>query len=337
MPDLCYHPAGSIVRCMRCDINLYCRDCAFRITPFSEDYCNACFEEQSTSPIDYCGNCNEYEIDCYKCSNCAGCCSCYIHLYEYKPERFKFYGKNGKTNDIFMGIELEVENTGNTSRKDAAKHILDIANPFIYCKDDGSLEDGIEIVSHPATLQYHLTSGYWDLILKFLKEKLYKSHDTETCGLHVHVGKKELTALQTSKIKFFTENNIEFVEALSRRTRNSYCRAIGKKKQGIKVGQYLNTTDRYEAVNLTNESTIEFRTFRGTLNKNTLFATLEYIYLLVKFVDTISVIQSLEENVYLKYIEFISGKTQYLENYLVRVLGISKKQIDKTEGENVCV
>jgi hypothetical protein len=38
---------------------------------------------------------------------------------------------------------------------------------------------------------------------------------------------------------------------------------------------------RYMAVNLENSHTVEFRLFRGTLNANTLFATLELVDLLV--------------------------------------------------------
>ncbi len=34
-------------------------------------------------------------------------------------------------------------------------------NEHIYCKHDGSLDEGFEIVSHPATLEYHTKTILW--------------------------------------------------------------------------------------------------------------------------------------------------------------------------------
>ena len=71
-----------------------------------------------------------------------------IHQYNYKPEPI-FYGSGS----LFMGIELEIDGGG--ENHDNAQNILDIANcdgTRIYCKHDGSLHHGFEIVSNPMTL-----------------------------------------------------------------------------------------------------------------------------------------------------------------------------------------
>ena len=54
--------------------------------------------------------------------------------------------------------------------------------------------------------------------------------------------------------------------------------------------------DRYHAINLTNRNTIEFRMFRGTLNIETFFATLQLVDNIVRYVKehTNNDIQSLQ-------------------------------------------
>ena len=87
---------------------------------------------------------------------CQSCCreidSCAIHEYGYKPEAI-FYGQG----DRFFGVELEIDGGGEYT--DNAESILSIANReqnLIYCKHDGSLDDGFEIVTHPMSLDFQL-------------------------------------------------------------------------------------------------------------------------------------------------------------------------------------
>ena len=65
-------------------------------------------------------------------------------------------------------------------------------NEHIYCKHDGSLDDGFEIVSHPATLEYHTNTIPWKKILDEALEMGYYSHNSGTCGLHVHINRAAL-------------------------------------------------------------------------------------------------------------------------------------------------
>ena len=65
---------------------------------------------------------------------------------------------------------------------------------FALCKHDGSLENGFEIVTAPATLSVHK-----DRWAKFC-EKNYadslSSWNTATCGMHVHVGQSITNAIR---------------------------------------------------------------------------------------------------------------------------------------------
>lgn len=52
-----------------------------------------------------------------------------------------------------------------------ASTLLNIANrkhSFAYCKHDGSLDDGFEIVTHPMSLEYQLHEMSWDEVLNRL-------------------------------------------------------------------------------------------------------------------------------------------------------------------------
>lgn len=53
-------------------------------------------------------------------------------------------------------MELEIDEAGEDS--DNARRLLASANqgqPQLYCKHDGSLDDGFELVTHPMSLSYH--------------------------------------------------------------------------------------------------------------------------------------------------------------------------------------
>lgn len=62
---------------------------------------------------------------------------------------------------------MEIDGAG--ERDSAANRLMDIANgsgrEHLYCKHDGSLDDGIELVTHPMTLTYHMDEMPWARVL----------------------------------------------------------------------------------------------------------------------------------------------------------------------------
>lgn len=85
------------------------------------------------------------------------CRNCYARMerdnaiqdYYYKPTP-QFFGAGPR----FFGVELEVDKAGESDRN--AWELLSIANgegeKRLYCKHDGSLNDGFELVSPPHVL-----------------------------------------------------------------------------------------------------------------------------------------------------------------------------------------
>lgn len=218
------------------------------------------------------------------------CHHCYheergIQDYYCKPTPI-FYG----TPPRYLGVELEIDGAGEYDRN--ADAIMDIANAHhehVYCKHDGSLRDGFEIVTHPMTLDYHRKEMPWADVLKCAVQMGYGSHREGTCGLHVHVSRAALGYSQEqrdaaiARILYFVEWHWEELLKFSRRTQQQLDRwaaRYGYKEQPKDILDHAKKgchAGRYTCVNLENYSTIEFRIFRGTLKYNTLIATLQLV------------------------------------------------------------
>ena len=257
--------------------------------------CESCYEQHYTT-CEHCGRLILYSnayyergdededypycYDCYEQRRSSGG----IHDYYYKPDPI-FYGQGPR----FFGVELEIDGAGESDSK--ANHVMEVGNEeteHIYCKHDGSLDDGFEIVSHPMSLDYHMNRMPWAEIIAKARELGYTSHQAGTCGLHVHVSRDAFGDTEAkqdeaiARVLYFFEKNWNELLNFSRRTRrqlDQWAARYGYKDQPrelldqVKKGR----ANRYTAVNLTNEDTVEFRMFRGTLKLNTFLATLQLL------------------------------------------------------------
>lgn len=257
--------------------------------------CGACYDRHYTSCAQ-CGRVIHNDDACYLSDDDDNplCYSCYrdtsekaphyIADYSYKPSPL-FCGEGNR----YFGVELEIDGGGECNSN--AQQILDIANAQsvqAYCKHDGSLDDGFEIVTHPMTLDWHREQMPWADILHKALELGYRSHKTGTCGLHVHVNR---TTFGTScpaqdaciaRVLYLFEKHWEELLKFSRRTEEQLKRwaaRYGYKDRPQDILEHAKScyAGRYTCVNLTNTDTVEFRMFRGTLKLNTLIATLQLV------------------------------------------------------------
>lgn len=277
---------------------IICYDCGKRIwntdaTEYSGyNYCISCYDDRFTT-CDGCGNVIYYDDAYYYeddedhdtpyCNNCYYDKEHSIHSYQYKPEPI-FYGSG-----LFMGVELEIDKGGESYEN--ASEILKVANrdfPHIYIKRDGSINDGFEIVTHPMSLAYHSTDMPWKQIMQEAVSRGYRSHKTTTCGLHIHCSRSALGETEEqqesviARLLFFIEKHWNEMLKFSRRTEfqiNRWASRYGFKDSPGEVMK--NAKDarlgRYVCVNLENDSTIEFRIFRGTLRYETFIATVQMV------------------------------------------------------------
>ena len=190
---------------------------------------------------------------------------------------FKIHAKNPQQdrNKVrFFGIELEYES--NDTNKDVF-YVAACLRKHAIMKHDGSLQDGIEIVSAPADIQTH-KQEYQEFFNHLNSSSLFTK---ETTGMHVHVDKGRLIRdiydddVKTySKMSFLTLGKISKFISDSRNT--SFLSKIGGRNPSryAKLGTGLSLKsplhmqrrddsdfDRYQALNLENEHTIEFRFF----------------------------------------------------------------------------
>jgi hypothetical protein len=213
----------------------------------------------------------------------------YIKQYDYNPKEF-FLHKLGDEEDLYLGVELEIDGGGEDEEK--AKYVYSFMNrerENVYCKHDGSLNNGFEIVTHPCTLEYHRELEYGELFSWLIKNK-YRSHDTSTCGLHVHInrtyfGKDKLSQdLCISKLLYLFEKYWDKVELIARRSSNRYARRFLLEEDETPIDLYAKSqaSDKYGAVNLKHKDTVEIRIFKGTLNYDTFISTLEFVEIMAQ-------------------------------------------------------
>lgn len=289
--------------CVRSDGNIFvCEDCYERSWNTCTN-CDCLIHEDDTYWHDgepYCESCH-YDMEDNEEEEGGT-----MHDYGYKPEP-KFYAlkDNGDTiaaykpGTMYLGVELEIDNGRSVSSCLNDLGEIDSAEDYFYCKHDGSLNEGIEIVSHPCTLDYHLKKFPWSEIIEAAKNNGFKSHDVSTCGLHVHVSREgfgsnsDIQDLNIAKAIILTDRLWDEIVNFSRRNCNQLDRWA--KKPDAKIYSYDTETsavakakksgshDRYKAINLCNTNTVEFRLFRGTLVEGTLKATLQFVSNLVSY------------------------------------------------------
>ena len=188
-----------------------------------------------------------------------------------------------KRNDRFMGVELEVEVKDGSidSHVEALNDKLNDGEvgKRVYFEADGSLTHGFEIITNPMGLDSHYE--LWSALADRDLVRGMRSHDTSTCGLHVHVSRKNMHTMQINKMNVFLNHpdNQDLIKAIARRYDVNYARIAQKKLSNAHKYDY----ERRDALNITNDNTVEFRIFKGTLVHDTLLSAIEFANAVVNF------------------------------------------------------
>ena len=333
----CYDDMVVSCHSRRCSHTMWKRD-ATEIN--GNYYCDDCVSEYFTQ----CATCEEYVDNDYACyherTERMYCESCYpgdsstdkIHDYGYKPSaNFLRTSTDAKERPrLYFGVELEVENCRDIADDFVEEH-ADNEDKF-YLKNDGSLDEGFEVVTHPATFDYHMNRMDWKESLAYLKSNGGKSHDTATCGLHVHLSRNFFSVSEVTRLTAFVNIQEAFFTALARRDGKQWSK-YKNKGNGSTCGAYGKkyNSERYEAVNLQNSKTVELRIFKGSLNADTVLATVQLCNALSLWAKTTTIahiVQHPEEslNLFMGYIHADVVTYAKLISYL-------HSRIDRTEGK----
>ena len=303
-------------------VSFTCCDCGNRyptdeqhISDSGNSYCSDCYNERFTC----CYGC-ECEIgidDAYSDGSDYYCEDCYpsqsrdgVYNYSYKPDP-EFHGTSD--NGLYFGVELEVERESG----DISDVVSDMPE-FVYCKDDGSLDDGFEIVSHPFSWGWlSENKDVWENILQ-IRDNGFRSYDTTTCGMHIHLSARAFSTLHLYRfIKLFYENG-EMILTVSQRKSDKLqmWAAIEERSDSYSLAykaKYKTCKEKYSAINLLNDDTIEIRIFRGTLNPKSFFKNIEFTYAAYEYTRTTQLASEITEK---GFIEYVKGNAEIYPNLL---------------------
>lgn len=380
---ICEYHGGDVMesicrscdRCMDCCECLHCVNCG--VTHSLCDTCQRCQGDGCFGcDCRWCNNCESYmrrNTACRRCGYCSNCCEgdCgRIHSYSYDPDYVTFISDDDVvTTETFqapdgkpyLGLEIETEAV-HCSAVSIAK--IWEGSGLGYGKSDGSLNDGVECVTHPITYRAML-----DLDLEGTLKAMYKqgarAWDTGTCGLHVHVSRKAFKnkAHMWRFCLAIQENSTDLVK-LSGRNSEEWA-SWQMSKQPVKQRNYYgdmteywprpaaptkviagkaNAQDRprYCAVNLLNDETIELRFWRGSVRPATVLGVAAVVDALIQWTAKLT-LRDVSRGV--QFTRFIGWCQDNLdETQWQHILGLLKArgmianypQLDREETDTQC-
>lgn len=294
--------------------------------------CDNCF----SSYFYNCDRCGDIELieNAEKNTPYLLCKTCQARDYVLPYHRYypplKFYKKNDDDLELYLGVELEIDGAGESNDTvELINRYMNKNDHFVYCSHDGSLNEGLEIITQPATLAYHMSIvDKYETLFKQLISMGYSSDKTTTCGIHVHFNRdfyKDNEELYISKLLYLIDKNWDNVVLFSRRNQRKIDRYA--KKLDMDTEDFIYESNKrnrhdyhYYAINLSNENTIEFRMFKGSLNINTFIAILQFVQSCIICAKT----KSPEEIQHMDFNELMN--TRMLKNYW-------KKRVEKDRFE----
>ena len=317
-----YHEDGTCsLMCPICkdEKAFYCHDCckyydmSMHCEEENRNLCKKCREKYVV--CSKCGNLilkrNAVLVNGeYLCDYCVRDIKYKVRGYHDNPE-LAFHKIIGEPTEYkYIGTEVETEGT-NDSLQQYIDRILctdkygkdNNGDPefYIYQMHDGSLNShGIECITQPMSKKffdaYDFESWMRDLVN-------CGARATSSTGLHVHLSREwldeesaEQQDILVGRMRQFIGDNKELVETFARRCENRWCeykksfdkddKPSTKEEREDKHKSNAKFSTRYTSVNNTNEATIEFRIFAGTLDPTTYRASVEFCLRLVDYIKT---------------------------------------------------
>lgn len=303
--------ADNVAICTSCSESAWVDDT--RSTPDGDTVCESCFDRHYAT----CCSCNDviqsddarnsgrgdtYCYECY-CDAYTSCCDCgeeldreyahyhdgeaycegceprgVVHDYSYRP-RLNFHSLPNERVDrktIYLGVELE---THGSADPDDILDALGADEYHAYLKSDSSIDgdNAAEIVTHPHTLEAHrkFWRDYFDHAPRGVR-----SWEGGSCGCHVHISRKSAGPYTWGKVLQFVNDpiNRRLVETVAQRSGSSWA-AISPKK----ISDIRGYIGRYQAINIENSHTIEFRIFRGSHRYDRVMKNIEFAHSVLCF------------------------------------------------------
>ena len=148
-------------------------------------------------------------------------------------------------------------------------------------KHDASLDNGIEIVTHPFTLQaFHKYFPLKDF-LKFLKDN--NALVAENCGMHVHVSKEKVSRASLLNGKWFFYKCEPLLKKFSERQIFKYCEFDPYQPRPNPYDQEHGHRAVFNVA--ASPKTLEIRICRSTLDYTKFLANIQFADCLVSYIQ----------------------------------------------------
>lgn len=319
---------GSYVWCQSCiDDAYYCErdeeyysEGGYYIQDRGEYWCEHC----ANNWANWCDECeNYYEDGCDNCPSDSYNGERVIHDYSYRPDAIFHCVKDNER--LFFGFELEMELE--SSRTDAAHYAYSKLEPadLAYLKNDGSLDNGFELVTHPMSFDFLMdddnSQEIWDTIYALREQYKARSFNTRTCGFHIHISRTGFNGgAHMHRFLNLVYSNPRLYQKLAGRNSDQWAKFddVYRRYYDDYAGEYkltksfidklspYRTSDRYSAINTLNQQTLEMRIFKGTLSIPALRAHIQLAHASVEYTRNLSVQQvangALSQNNFLAYV-----------------------------------
>lgn len=211
-----------------------------------------------------------------------------ISTFEYSTDILDILDSKNLENTpkgLFFGVELEMES--NNGMPLLSEALGGRKQDRFILKYDGSLDDGVEVVTLPLTLEEHLSQVMpWEKTLDAaIRAGAMSGRNTPNCGMHVHINRAAMSQLTLGKLLVFmnSEENRIFLRVIAQRSSERWARFAEKKASD--GARYKVNESRYEAVNVS-ERTAEVRIFRGNLRAERIYKNIEFCHALVRYCES---------------------------------------------------
>ena len=251
--------------------------------------------DSSTVEITHCADCGTKSVvNTIRDGLCVDCLGMTYRVHNYThrvEETLGFDKRNKSTTEPYLGIEIEYQVD---KRKEGRLYVGDNLYNHSLMKEDGSIRNGFEIVSRPASYAQHILR--YTSFLDGLPEWI---HPHQSCGMHVHISRTALSQLGAGKLVEFMnrDDNKKFIQLVAGRKSTNYQRADDsydiKKPYLIKEGR--DHADRYNFINLNNKKTIELRIFASPKNTNEFKVRMQFVKAMISYCQPAALTGTLKE------------------------------------------
>lgn len=260
--------------------------------------CDSCdryseYTETATDGCDVCEPCVESAY--WRCDGCGDlidfghyCESCaddyanagLVHDYDYKPAP-SLHGDG----PLYLGAELEI-NVPYQQMGDCAEFALSYLGSLGYLKEDGSIDHGFEIVTHPMSYEWAMRHFPWDMLNGLRKIGCNATGN----GLHVHVSRAAFdSACHVFRWMKFLYRNARQVTTIARRVSDHWAPFDSYARRHVKSYAKGAKSRRYQAINTQNDHTFELRVFASSLEPHEVKAALGLATASVEYTRNLSV------------------------------------------------